>query len=209
MHRSSTPAAKPDSDWPATSHPLPTVSLVVLALPRGGVPVAAEIAARLGVPFDVFVVRKLGVPGHEELAMGAVASGGVRVLNPEVDPAARHHPGQSSTGWPRKELQEIDRREREYRGGRALPSLDGATVVLVDDGVATGFHHARRGRSGADAPALASGGRRPGHVARCDQHADSVPRTHASTSRRRSRSTAWRPGTGISSRSPTTRCASC
>ena len=65
--------------------------LVVLALPRGGVPVAAEIATALGVPFDVFVVRKLGVPGHEELAMGAVASGGVRVLNPDVDPAPRHH----------------------------------------------------------------------------------------------------------------------
>lgn len=111
--------------------------LVVLALPRGGVPVAAEIATALGVPFDVFVVRKLGAPGHEELAMGAVASGGVRVLNPdviqplgitlsEIDRVAE------------RELQEIDRREREYRGGRALPSLQGATVVLVDDGIATG-----------------------------------------------------------------------
>ena len=111
--------------------------LVVLALPRGGVPVAAEIATELGVPLDVFVVRKLGVPGHEELAMGAVASGGVRVLNPDViqplgitldiiDRVAQ------------KELLEIDRREREYRGDRALPALDGATVILVDDGVATG-----------------------------------------------------------------------
>ena len=111
--------------------------LVVLALPRGGVPVAAEIATQLGVPFDVFVVRKLGVPGHEELAMGAVASGGLRVLNPNVvqplgitldtiDRVAR------------MELQEIERREREYRGGRALPSLEGATVILVDDGIATG-----------------------------------------------------------------------
>ncbi len=111
--------------------------LVVLALPRGGVPVAAEIATVLGVPFDVFVVRKLGAPGHEELAMGAVASGGVRVLNPdviqplgitlsEIDRVAE------------RELQEVDRREREYRGGRALPSLRGATVVLVDDGIATG-----------------------------------------------------------------------
>ena len=111
--------------------------LVVLGLPRGGVPVAAEIARLLGVPFDVFVVRKLGVPGHEELAMGAVASGGVCVLNPAVV---------QPLGIPQgvidlvvaKEQREIDRREREYRGTRALPSLAGATVVLVDDGVATG-----------------------------------------------------------------------
>jgi predicted phosphoribosyltransferase len=111
--------------------------LVVLALPRGGVPVAAEIAARLGVPFDVFVVRKLGVPGHQELAMGAVASGGLRVLNPEViQPLGITQDIIDQVA--RKELKEIDRREREYRGGRPLPSLDGATVVLVDDGVATG-----------------------------------------------------------------------
>lgn len=111
--------------------------LVVLALPRGGVPVAAEIATELKVPFDVFVVRKLGVPGHEELAMGAVASGGVRVLNPEViEPLGI--PQAAIDLVAAKELKEIERREREYRGDRPLPALAGATVVLVDDGVATG-----------------------------------------------------------------------
>lgn len=111
--------------------------LIVLALPRGGVPVAAEIATRLAAPLDVFVVRKLGVPGHEELAMGALASGGVRVLNPDViQPLGISLDTIDRVA--RAELQEIDRREREYRGGRALVSLAGATVVLVDDGVATG-----------------------------------------------------------------------
>lgn len=111
--------------------------LVVLGLPRGGVPVAAEIAKALGVSFDVFVVRKLGVPGHEELAMGAVASGGVRVLNPAVIQPL----GISQEVIDRvaaMEQEELDRREREYRGTRQLPSLTGATVILVDDGVATG-----------------------------------------------------------------------
>ena len=111
--------------------------LIVLGLPRGGVPVAYEVASALGVPFDVFVVRKLGVPGHEELAMGAVATGGVRVLNPDViEPLGI--PSRVIEMVAEKELKEIDRREREYRGGRPFPALEGATVVLVDDGVATG-----------------------------------------------------------------------
>jgi len=111
--------------------------LMVLGLPRGGVPVAGEVAAALGAPLDVFVVRKLGVPGHEELAMGAVASGGVRVVNQDVVHAA---------GITRRdfdevtdmELREVQRRERAYRTERPFPDLRGATVILVDDGVATG-----------------------------------------------------------------------
>src|SRR6202043_3554062 len=111
--------------------------VIVLALPRGGVAVAAEVARALGAPLDVFVVRKLGIPGAEELAMGAVASGGVRVLN---DAAV------SGLGIPRyvvdavtaQEQQELARRERDYRGGQPLPDVRGKTVVLVDDGLATG-----------------------------------------------------------------------
>jgi putative phosphoribosyl transferase len=111
--------------------------VIVLALPRGGVPVAFEVARTLDAPLDVFLVRKLGVPGHEELAMGAIASGGVRVLNRDIidmlgltdvdvdEVAAR-------------ETDEIDRRERLYRGAAPPPDLDGRVVILVDDGLATG-----------------------------------------------------------------------
>jgi predicted phosphoribosyltransferase len=110
---------------------------VVLGLPRGGVPVAAQVADALGAPLDVFVVRKLGVPGHEELAMGAIASGGIVVVNEEVV---------SSLGVDRltldavieRERREVARREAAYRGDRPAPSLAGRTVVLVDDGLATG-----------------------------------------------------------------------
>jgi len=110
--------------------------VVVLALPRGGVPVAREIARSLRVPLDVFLVRKLGAPGQEELAMGAIASGGVRVLNDEVVRALRIPPSviDSVTA---KELQELTRRERLYREGRTPPDVTG-TVILVDDGLATG-----------------------------------------------------------------------
>lgn len=111
--------------------------LVVLGLPRGGVPVAGEVAAALGAPLDVFVVRKIGVPGHEELAMGAVASGGVRVVNQDVVHAA----GITRRAFDEvtdKELHEVQRRERAYRTERPFPELRGATVILVDDGVATG-----------------------------------------------------------------------
>src|SRR5216684_3701427 len=111
--------------------------LIVLALPRGGVPVAYEVARRLGAPLDVFVVRKLGVPGYEELAMGAVATGGVRVLN---DQLVRRLgiPGALIDTVASQERQELARRERLYREGRPPPDVRGRTVILVDDGLATG-----------------------------------------------------------------------
>jgi putative phosphoribosyl transferase len=111
--------------------------VIVLALPRGGVPVAAEVAKELGAPLDVFLVRKLGVPGHEELAMGAIASGGVLVL----DEGVLRWLGISEEQIQRalaRELDELRRREAAYRDGRPLPDLKGKTVILVDDGLATG-----------------------------------------------------------------------
>ena len=111
--------------------------VVVLALPRGGVPVAYEVAAALHVPLDVFTVRKLGVPGHHELAMGAIASGGVQVLNEDV--LAWYRPSADTVdAVARVEMRELDRRERVYRGGRPLVLVEGRTVILVDDGLATG-----------------------------------------------------------------------
>jgi putative phosphoribosyl transferase len=111
--------------------------VVVLALPRGGVPVAYEVASALGVPMDVFLVRKLGTPGHRELAMGAIASGGVRVLNEDVvrwygisDAAIEH--------IAREEHEELERRERAYRGDRPAPDLTNKILILIDDGLATG-----------------------------------------------------------------------
>jgi predicted phosphoribosyltransferase len=111
--------------------------LIVLALPRGGVPVAYEVARALGAPLDVFVVRKLGIPGHEELAMGAVATGGVRVLNEEIvrGLGIPDYVLDAVTSWEREELA---RRERLYRGDRPSPDVRGKTVFLVDDGLATG-----------------------------------------------------------------------
>lgn len=111
--------------------------VVVLALPRGGVPVAHEVATALGAPLDVFLVRKLGVPGHRELAMGAIASGGVRVLNQDV---LRWYgiPAADVEQVAREEQAELERREREYRGGRAPADLGDRAVILVDDGLATG-----------------------------------------------------------------------
>jgi len=111
--------------------------VVVLGLPRGGVPVAAEVAERLGLPLDVFVVRKLGVPGHEELAMGAVATGGVRVMNESVVRQLQIPPADLEAVV-EEELRELGRREREYRNGREPTPVQGKTVILVDDGVATG-----------------------------------------------------------------------
>ena len=111
--------------------------LLVLALPRGGVPVAAEVAEALHAPLDVFVVRKLGMPGHEEYAMGAIASGGVRVL----DEQTVHRLGLSDDevdAVTRAEQRELDRRERLYRDDRPMTDLRGRTVILVDDGLATG-----------------------------------------------------------------------
>ena len=110
---------------------------LVLALPRGGVPVAYEVARALGAPLDVFVVRKLGVPGYEELAMGAVATGGVRVLNDQLVERLGI-PEQMIDAVAARELQELARRERRYRGGRPPPYVRGRTVILVDDGLATG-----------------------------------------------------------------------
>jgi predicted phosphoribosyltransferase len=111
--------------------------VLVLALPRGGVPVAYEVAMALNAPLDVYLVRKLGVPGHEELAMGAIATGGVRVLVPEVI---------QETGVPEAvvdrvtahEQRELERRERAFRGDRPTIDVRGRTVILVDDGLATG-----------------------------------------------------------------------
>jgi predicted phosphoribosyltransferase len=111
--------------------------VVVLGLPRGGVPVAYEVARALGAPLDVFLVRKLGLPGHEELAMGAIASGGVRVLNEDVVRALGISEDVVATVVA-EELQELKRRERAYRGDRPAPDVRGKTVVLVDDGLATG-----------------------------------------------------------------------
>jgi predicted phosphoribosyltransferase len=111
--------------------------VVVLALPRGGVPVAYEVARALNAPLDVFVVRKLGLPGHEELAVGAIASGGVRVLNEGVVAAAGLTP-EAIEGVAERERAEIERREREYRGDRPPLSPEGKVAILVDDGLATG-----------------------------------------------------------------------
>jgi predicted phosphoribosyltransferase len=111
--------------------------VVVLALPRGGVPVGYEVARALGIPLDVFVVRKIGLPGHPELAMGAIASGGVRVMNADV--VARFRPSAAAIdAVTRAELAELDRRERAYRDGRLPLPIEGRTVILVDDGLATG-----------------------------------------------------------------------
>ena len=110
----------------------------VLALPRGGVPVAAEVASVLNAPLDVLVVRKLGVPGHEEFAMGAIASGGTQVLNAKVTEALQI-PAETIAQVVERERNELARRERLYRGDRPPLSLVGRVVVLVDDGLATGL----------------------------------------------------------------------
>jgi predicted phosphoribosyltransferase len=111
--------------------------VLVLALPRGGVPVAYEVAQALHAPLDVFLVRKLGLPGHEELAMGAIATGGVRVLNDEVVRALRV-PEEVIDQVTAEEQRELERREREYRSDRPPPDVRGRIVILVDDGLATG-----------------------------------------------------------------------
>ncbi len=111
--------------------------VIVLALPRGGVPVGAQVARKLNAPLDVFVVRKLGLPGHRELAMGAIATGGVRVFNSDVVDAFRV-PDEVINAVTAAEFQELQRRERSYRGDRPPPEVEGKTVIVVDDGVATG-----------------------------------------------------------------------
>jgi predicted phosphoribosyltransferase len=111
--------------------------VIVLALPRGGVPVAYEVAQALGAPLDLFLVRKLGTPGHRELAMGAIASGGTRVLNEDV---VRWYsiPESVIEAVVREEQQELERRERAYREDRPAPDLRNRIVILIDDGLATG-----------------------------------------------------------------------
>jgi predicted phosphoribosyltransferase len=111
--------------------------VIVLALPRGGVPVAYEVARALSAPLDIFLVRKLGVPGYEELAMGAVATGGVRVLNDEIVQGLRipDYVIDAVAAW---ELQELARRERVYRGDRPRPNVQDHIAILLDDGLATG-----------------------------------------------------------------------
>ena len=111
--------------------------VLVLALPRGGVPVAFEVARALRAPLDIFLVRKLGVPGHEELAMGAIATGDVRVLNDDVVGYLRIS-GEVIDAVAADELRELERRERAYRGDRPAPDVRGRIVILVDDGLATG-----------------------------------------------------------------------
>jgi len=111
--------------------------VLVLGLPRGGVPVAYEVAQALHAPLDVFLVRKLGVPGQEELAMGAIASGGVRVLNAQVIHALRISSVVIDSAAA-AQMRELERQQRAYRGDAAFPSLAGRTVIVVDDGLATG-----------------------------------------------------------------------
>ena len=111
--------------------------VVVLALPRGGVPVAFEIAEALDAPLDIFVVRKLGMPGHPEFAIGAIASGDIRVLSEDVIRWYRI-PDHAIETVARQERAELERRDREYRAGRPLTDLRDRTVILVDDGLATG-----------------------------------------------------------------------
>jgi putative phosphoribosyl transferase len=111
--------------------------VIVLALPRGGVPVAFEVARDLKAPLDIFLVRKLGVPGHEELAMGAIASGGTRVLNEDVVRYLQI-PDDVIDAVAADEERELERREYAYRNGRPAPRVEGQIVILIDDGLATG-----------------------------------------------------------------------
>ena len=130
-------------------------NLMVLALPRGGVPVGYEVAHALHAPLDIMLVRKLGVPGHEELAMGAIAPGGIRILSDEVI-AAFAVTQRDIAAIAAQEQDELDRREEAYRDGRPLPIIRDRTVVLVDDGLATG--------STMRAAALAIRAQEPAHL---------------------------------------------
>lgn len=121
----------------ALSHHAGRPDAVVLGLPRGGVPVAYEVAVALGLALDVFVVRKLGVPGHEELALGAVASGGLRVLNQDVVDAAGLAPDQIEAVT-HAELARVKRQEEAFRGHRPPPEVAGRVAIVIDDGLATG-----------------------------------------------------------------------
>jgi putative phosphoribosyl transferase len=181
--------------------------VLVLALPRGGVPVAFEVAGALHASLDIFLVRKLGVPGHEELAMGAIATGGVRVLNEEVVNYL-HIPGEVIDAVAADELRELERRERAYRGDRPAPDVKGKTVILVDDGLATG--------STMRAAAAALRRQQPARIVvavpvsapqTCDEYR--MAWTRSSAPSRRSRFTRSGSGTKTSRRRPTRRCANC
>ena len=111
--------------------------VIVLAVPRGGLPVAYEVAMALSAPLDIFIVRKLGLPGHQELAMGAIASGGIRILNEDII-RALNIPGEMINNVAQQEMQELQRREHSYRGNRPAPEVRDRTVFLIDDGLATG-----------------------------------------------------------------------
>jgi putative phosphoribosyl transferase len=111
--------------------------VTIFALPRGGVPVAYEVALAINAPMDIFIVRKLGLPGREELAIGAIASGGIRVLNNDIV-RILNVPEEVINFVVQRERQELKRRERMYRGDRPMPNVHDRTVILIDDGLATG-----------------------------------------------------------------------
>lgn len=121
----------------ALSHYADRSDVTIFALPRGGVPVAYEVALALGAPLDIYIVRKLGLPGREELAIGAIGSGGVRVLNEDVV-RILNVPSEVINIVVQRELQELQRREHTYRGDRIAPEVHDRTVILIDDGLATG-----------------------------------------------------------------------
>src|SRR5438045_449867 len=177
--------------------------VLVLGLPRGGVPVAYEVARRLKAPLDVFVVRKLGYPGHEELAMGAIASGGVRILNPEV---AGEVPSDVIERVARVELAELERREKLYRGDRPPLDVRGRTVVLVDDGLATGSTMraaVRALRKQSPERIVAAQTTSSASSASCSR----TKRTTWSAPPRPAPFARWASGTTTSIRPPTRRCA--
>src|SRR5437762_3424896 len=154
--------------------------VIVLGLPRGGVPVAYEVAKRLNAPLDVFIVRKLGVPGFEELAAGAIASGGVRVLNEDVVRAIPYAT-EAIEAVTAKETAELQRREQIYREGRPAPELREKIVILVDDGLATGATMRDHARSGKGTATAVCGENSRGSACRAARH---LPR--ACTESRRS-----------------------
>jgi predicted phosphoribosyltransferase len=181
--------------------------VVVLVQPRGGVPVAYEVASALDLPRDVFVVRKPGIPGYDELAMGAVATGGVRVLNDQLV-ARLGIPERVIEAVAAREQQELARRERLYRGGRPPPDVRGRTVILVDDGLATGATmHAAIAALRQLQPARI--------LSRFRRHRPKSARRSARRSTmsfaplRQSRSTLWASGTKISRRRRTRRFTTC
>ena len=187
----------------ANSRAAPTS--IVLGLPRGGVPVAYEVARALGVPFDVFLVRKLGAPGQEELAMGAIASGGVVVINDEVVDGLRI-PWEPGRGEIARERMELTRREVLYRGDRRPLEVSGRIVILVDDGLATGSTM-RAARAGPAAEAAGADHRRRSHRGTIDLPRNSRPSPMPASARSRpNRSGPSASGTRTSSRSATRKC---